>query len=69
MGETGSCLMGIMLSKSLIQFSVDGRDCVPSLLFDMSPNYGSGNEDNGPPAKVSVHHCDSQFPDPAPGYH
>ena len=36
-----------MLSKSLTQFSVDGRDCVPSLLFDLRPNYGGGNEDNG----------------------
>ena len=26
-----------MLSKSLIQFSVDGRGCIPSLLFDLSP--------------------------------
>ena len=34
-------------SKSLIQFSVDGRGCVPSLLFDLRPNYGGGNEDNG----------------------
>ena len=34
-----------MLSKSLIQFSVDGRGCVPSLLFDLRPNYGDeGNE-------------------------
>ena len=36
-----------MLSKSLIQFSVDGRQCVPSLLFDLSLNNGGGNEDNG----------------------
>ena len=36
-----------MLSKSLIQFSVDGWGCVPSLLFDLRPNYGGGNEDNG----------------------
>ena len=36
-----------ILSKSLIQFSVDGRGCVPSLLFDLRPNYGGGNEDNG----------------------
>ena len=36
-----------MLSNSLIQFSVDGRGCVPSLLFDLRPNYGGGNEDNG----------------------
>ena len=34
MGETGSCSVGgAMLSKSLIQFSVDGWGCVPSLLF------------------------------------
>ena len=49
-GETGSCSNGqdhqAMLSKSLIQFSVDGRGCVPSLLFDLRPNYGGGNEDN-----------------------
>ena len=31
---------GIMLSKSLIQFSDDGWFCVPSLLFDLRPNYG-----------------------------
>ena len=36
-----------MLSKSLIQFSVDGQGCVPSLLFDLRPNYGGGNEDKG----------------------
>ena len=29
-----------MLSKSLIQFSVEGY--VPSLLFDLRPNYGGG---------------------------
>ena len=28
-----------MLSKSLIQFSVDGQGCVPSLLFGLRPNY------------------------------
>ena len=28
-----------MLSKSLIEFSVDGWGCVPSLLFDLGPNY------------------------------
>ena len=33
-GETGSCSDGqAMLSKALIQFSVDGWSCVPSLLF------------------------------------
>ena len=37
---------GAMLSKSLIQFSIDGQGCVPSLLFDLRPNYSRGNEDN-----------------------
>ena len=36
-----------MLSKSLIQFSVDGQACVPFLLLDLRPNYGGSNEDNG----------------------
>ena len=46
-GETESCSDGkAMLSKSLIQFSVDGWGCIPSLLFDLRPNYGEDNEDN-----------------------
>ena len=36
-----------MLSKSLSQFSAEGRGCVPYLLFDLRPNYGRGNEDIG----------------------
>ena len=36
-----------MLSKSLIQFSVEGQGCVLSLLFDLRPNYVGGKEDNG----------------------
>ena len=44
----GLVLMGrATLSKSLIRFSVDEWGCVPSLLFDLRPNYGGGNEDNG----------------------
>ena len=35
-----------MLSKSLIQFSVDWS-CVPSLLFHLRPKDGGDNEDNG----------------------
>ena len=31
-----------MLSKSSIQFSVDGWGCISSLLFNLRPNYGSG---------------------------
>ena len=50
MGETDSgnldlALMGRdMFNKSLIQFSVDGWGCVPSLLFDLRPDYGEVNE-------------------------
>ena len=36
-----------MLSTSLIQFSGDGWGCVSSLLSDLRPNYGGGNEENG----------------------
>ena len=36
-----------MLSKSLIQLSVDGQGSVTSLLFGLRPNYGGGDEDNG----------------------
>ena len=47
-GKLGLVLMGgAMLSKSLKQFSVDGRGYVLSLLFDLRPNYVGGNEDNG----------------------
>ena len=35
------------ISKSLIQFSVDGRGCVLSLLFGLSPNYGRSNDSSG----------------------
>ena len=39
-GELGLALVGkAMLSKYLIQFSADGWGCVPSLLFDLGPNY------------------------------
>ena len=47
-----------MFSNSLIQSSVDGQGCVPSLLIDLRPNYGGGNEDNGDlPQKVPGMHC------------
>ena len=43
-GKLGLVLMGgAMLSKSLIQFSVDWWGCVPFLLFGLRPNYGRGN--------------------------
>ena len=41
-------LMGrAMLSKSLVQLSIYGQSYVPSLFFDLRPNYGGDNEDNG----------------------
>ena len=53
-GKLGLVLMGrAMLSKSLIQFYLDGEGSVPSLLFDLRPNYGGGNEDNGASLKRS----------------
>ena len=36
-----------MLSISLILFSADGWGCVPSLLFDLRPDYGGGDDFNG----------------------
>ena len=46
-GKLGLVLIGgAMLRKTLIQFSVHGRGCVPSQLFDLRPNYGGGDEDN-----------------------
>ena len=51
-----------MLSK---HFSVDGWGCVPSLLFDLRPNYGGGNEDNGDLLqKVPCRQCNTQCPRP-----
>ena len=47
-----------MLSKSLIQLSFDGQGCVPSLLFDLRPNYDGRNEDNSDVLKkVPCMHC------------
>ena len=44
-GDTGLVLMGrAVLSKSSIQFSVDGQGCVPSL--SVSVNYGGCNGGN-----------------------
>ena len=60
---------GAMFSKSLIQFSVDGCGCALSLLFDMRPNYGGGNEDNGNSFKISCA-CTATVsaPNPAAGH-
>ena len=53
MGETdceGKALIlmaGALLSNFLIWFPVGGWACVPSLLFDLKPNYVGVTEDNG----------------------
>ena len=56
--ETLSCSdRETMLGKSLIQFSFDGWGGVPSL-FDLRPNYGGYNEDNGELLQKIPHpHC------------
>ena len=65
-GKLGLALMGrAMLSKFLIQISVNGQGCIPSLLFDLRPNYGGGNEDNVDLfQKVPCTHCYTQHPQP-----
>ena len=74
MGETGSCSdgwwgVGGMFSKSLVQYSVEGWGCVPSILFSLRPNYGRANEGNGNLFKRT---CAStvvfSVPDPAAGH-
>ena len=68
-GKLGLVLMGgAMLSKSLIQFSIDGRGCVPSLLLDLRPKYGGGDENNGDLLqKVPCIHCCNECPRPCSG--
>ena len=72
-------LMGrAMLNKSLIQFFIDGWSCVPSLLFDLRPNYDGSNEDNGNllqkvPRTLSAPnpvagHCQPTSPPETPGH-
>ena len=58
-----------MLSKFLIQFSVNGWGCVPCFLFNLGPNYGGGNEDNGNLLQKSQA-CTATLsaPKPAAGY-
>ena len=56
-------MAGAMLSKSLIQFSADGRGCIPSLLFDLRLKYSGGKEDNDDLLQeVPCRHCCTQGP-------
>ena len=57
-------MWGPMFSKSLIQFSVDGQNCDPSLLLDLRPNYCGNNEDIWDLQKVSW--CTAAFSAPNP---
>ena len=62
-------LGGAMVNKSLIQFSLDAWGSVPSLLFDLRPNYAGSNEDNGDlHCKAQSPHFCTQCPDPAAGH-
>ena len=69
-GKMDLVLMGgAMLSKSLIQFSVDGRGSGSSLLFDLRPNYAGGNKDNGDLLQKShAHSATLSASDPATGH-
>ena len=59
---------GAMLSKSLIQFSIEGPLCFLPV-FDLRPNYGGGNEENGDLLQqVPCRLCYTQRPDPAAGH-
>ena len=61
---------GATLSKCLTQFSVEGRGFVSSLLFDLRPNYGGGNEDTVDLLQnVQCTHCCTQCSNSAAGHH
>ena len=65
-GKLGLVLMGeAMLNKSLIQFSVDRRGCIPSLFFGLRSNYDRGNEGNSDLLQKDLcMHCCIQCPWP-----
>ena len=52
-------------TKIFNPISIKGRGCVPSLLFDLRPNCGGGNENQGDfLQKVPCTHCHTQCPQP-----
>ena len=59
------------LSKFLIQFSVDGQGCVPTLFSDLRQNSGGGNEKIVVTYFKRSHACPATLsvPDPAAGQH
>ena len=67
-GNWGLFMGGSILSKSLIKFSVEQWDCLPSLLFDLRQNYDRGNYGNGYRLQKDLgSHCCIQLPWPAAG--
>ena len=70
-GELGLVLMGrAMLSKSLIQFSVDGWSCVPSLLFTWGQTMVEVMKIMVIPLKRShIYTATLSAPNPAAGHH
>ena len=70
MGKLGLLLMGgAMLSKSLIQFSVDGQGCVPSLLFDLRPTMVEKMKIMTSFKRSCAHTAVLSAPNLAPGHH
>ena len=70
-GKLGLILMDeAMLSTSLIQFSVDGWGCIPSLLFDLRPTMVGVMKIMATSFKRS-HACTAALstPSPAAGHH
>ena len=67
----GLVLMGeVMLSKSLIKFSVDGCGCVPSLLFTLGQTMVEVKKIMGTSFKRSHAHTSTlSVPNPAAGHH
>ena len=61
-----SCSGGVgRASKHLNQFSVEWQGCAPSLLFDLRPNCGGGDEDNDDLLeKVPSRQCSTLCPQP-----
>ena len=58
-----------MLSKSLTQLSVNWWGCILSLLCNLRPNYGGGNEDNGGLLQKAPCSAALSAPSPATGHH
>ena len=62
-GELSLVLMGgARLSNGLIQFSVEGWGCVPSLLFIWGQNYGVNEDDGNLLQKIPCTHCYTYCP-------